>query len=415
MSQNGPAERDSRADPAAPLMADFLRPELGSLAREVIEEIGAQVPAVGGLLTGEAGAHALRAVVREVEGFLAWAIAGEPPPVEHGMRVHEAFIARAFTAGCTHGVLQAAYQIGARIVWRRVAGAGVRAGVDPEYMYHLADSIFARLEKVSGESSDVFDHFETAPQRAQRELRQRLVRLLLSDITASPQAIEALAREARWQVPGRVACVALDGPEAREAAPFGFDNDVLPDLDRSGPCLVVPADNPAARHRMIRRSLVNVTHAIGPAVDLGAVPLSMALARHALALVKEGLLPHDSGQVRCDEHLATLHLTSNEGCLRLLRRTVLEPLADLTPDRRLRLSETLLAWLGCAGTLSEVAARLCVHPQTVRYRMRQLEDLFGAERLRDPDWRFEMQLALRSWELEHRRTEGQGSFRPQPA
>jgi DNA-binding PucR family transcriptional regulator len=36
-----------------------------------------------------------------------------------------------------------------------------------------------------------------------------------------------------------------------------------------------------------------------------------------------------------------------------------------------------------------------VHPQTVRYRMRQLRDLFG-ERLEDPDSRFELALALRA-------------------
>jgi DNA-binding PucR family transcriptional regulator len=42
-----------------------------------------------------------------------------------------------------------------------------------------------------------------------------------------------------------------------------------------------------------------------------------------------------------------------------------------------------------------VAERLHVHPQTVRYRVAQLRELFG-ERLDDPDARFELALALRS-------------------
>jgi DNA-binding PucR family transcriptional regulator len=42
-----------------------------------------------------------------------------------------------------------------------------------------------------------------------------------------------------------------------------------------------------------------------------------------------------------------------------------------------------------------VAARLHVHPQTVRYRVAQLRELFG-ESLDDPDARFELALALRS-------------------
>ena len=41
-----------------------------------------------------------------------------------------------------------------------------------------------------------------------------------------------------------------------------------------------------------------------------------------------------------------------------------------------------------------MAAALDVHPQTVRYRVRQLRDLFG-DRLEDPDARFELSLALR--------------------
>jgi DNA-binding PucR family transcriptional regulator len=36
-----------------------------------------------------------------------------------------------------------------------------------------------------------------------------------------------------------------------------------------------------------------------------------------------------------------------------------------------------------------------VHPQTVRYRVRQLRELFG-EALEEPDGRFELALALRA-------------------
>jgi len=51
---------------------------------------------------------------------------------------------------------------------------------------------------------------------------------------------------------------------------------------------------------------------------------------------------------------------------------------------------------GAAGMLGRdvVAAELGVHPQTVRYRLRQLRELFGT-RLEDPEARFELSLALR--------------------
>ena len=75
--------------------------------------------------------------------------------------------------------------------------------------------------------------------------------------------------------------------------------------------------------------------------------------------------------------------------------TALAPLADETPASRERLIETLAAWLRHRDRLGAAAAALHVHPQTVRYRMGRLRELYG-DRLDDPDTRFELELALRS-------------------
>jgi hypothetical protein len=55
---------------------------------------------------------------------------------------------------------------------------------------------------------------------------------------------------------------------------------------------------------------------------------------------------------------------------------------------------SLLAWLE-TGKSSSVASRLFIHPQTARYRLHQLQHLFG-EQLDDPDVRFELTLVLRA-------------------
>jgi DNA-binding PucR family transcriptional regulator len=75
----------------------------------------------------------------------------------------------------------------------------------------------------------------------------------------------------------------------------------------------------------------------------------------------------------------------------------LAPLAPLAPGPRDRLVVTLRAWLDQPGQVQAVAAALDVHPQTVRYRLKQLRELFG-ERLEDPEARFELALALRAAE-----------------
>jgi DNA-binding PucR family transcriptional regulator len=66
----------------------------------------------------------------------------------------------------------------------------------------------------------------------------------------------------------------------------------------------------------------------------------------------------------------------------------------LTPEQRQRLSATLLAWLDTRGGINDIAAMLAVHPQTVRYRMHQIDQLVG-DRINDPVRRLELEIALR--------------------
>nr|WP_237694785.1 helix-turn-helix domain-containing protein [Streptomyces sp. SID5468] len=83
----------------------------------------------------------------------------------------------------------------------------------------------------------------------------------------------------------------------------------------------------------------------------------------------------------------------------------LGPLQSVRPPHRDRLAETLLCWLQSGRNANEVAVRLGIHPQTVRYRLRQLDDLFG-DLLQDPDARFELELVLRAARLREGRGAG---------
>ena len=76
-----------------------------------------------------------------------------------------------------------------------------------------------------------------------------------------------------------------------------------------------------------------------------------------------------------------------------LRKAVLAPFAQVAEGTAERLMETLRAWLLLQGRRELVAESLHVHPQTVRYRMNQVRDLYG-ERLNDPDEVLALVLAL---------------------
>ncbi|MFL5869233.1 MAG: helix-turn-helix domain-containing protein, partial [Thermoleophilaceae bacterium] len=108
----------------------------------------------------------------------------------------------------------------------------------------------------------------------------------------------------------------------------------------------------------------------------------------------EGLL-EGNGLAIAEDHLAELIVHGDPGLIAELARRRLAPLESRPQASRERLRETLAAWLDEQGNVPRVAEALHVHPQTVRYRLGQLRELFG-ERLDDPAARFELGLALRA-------------------
>ena len=68
-------------------------------------------------------------------------------------------------------------------------------------------------------------------------------------------------------------------------------------------------------------------------------------------------------------------------------------MAGLRPSAAEKLTDTLRAWLFHQGRRDDIAAALFVHPQTVRYRLGQLRDLYG-EQLEDPGFIRDASIAL---------------------
>ena len=104
-------------------------------------------------------------------------------------------------------------------------------------------------------------------------------------------------------------------------------------------------------------------------------------------------LRDERDSIDTEEHLATLVVTADPDALADLRERALAPLTGLRPGTAEKLRETLRAWLLHQGRRDDVAAALFVHPQTVRYRMGQLRELYG-DRLENPDLVRDLTLAL---------------------
>jgi DNA-binding PucR family transcriptional regulator len=128
---------------------------------------------------------------------------------------------------------------------------------------------------------------------------------------------------------------------------------------------------------------------VGPARTWRRVVESLALALRAHRL----LAPADGEVVDTEQHRDALVVGADPGALGDLRSAVLAPLEGLKPAAAQRLAATLQAWLLHLGRRGEVADALHVHPQTVRYRMDQVRELYG-DRLEDPAMVQQLVIAL---------------------
>ncbi|RCG21023.1 PucR family transcriptional regulator [Sphaerisporangium album] len=296
--------------------------------------------------------------------------------------------------------LQAALRICARVAWRRLALESERLNLSRRRVCEVGEAILVYLDEIAAAAAEGYAEAQIRVAGELELRRRRLLDLLLSDPPADPRAVGDLARAVRWTVPRTVAGVALavraPGVGGRPALP----PDVLADLDRAQPCLVLPDPDGPGRAGLLDASLRDWVVAVGPSVPAHELAQSLRLAREALALARRGVLA-SSEPIRCADHLSTLIIFRDEALVRVLRRVRLAPLGHLRPAQRDRIAETLLAWLQCGYNANEVAARLHVHPQTVRYRLRQATELFG-DRLKSPDDRFELEIALRARALASR-------------
>jgi DNA-binding PucR family transcriptional regulator len=166
--------------------------------------------------------------------------------------------------------------------------------------------------------------------------------------------------------------------------------------------LLVPDAHRRGRARLLRD--LNDAHAtVGPPRPWMDVAGSYARALRARDAVAAD--PHAA--VDTESHLAALVLAADPEGLEDLRRRVLAPLADLRPLSRERLILTLRSWLLHQGRRDDVAADLVVHPQTVRYRLTQIRELYG-DALNQPQTVLELVTALGTLSPEEARAFAEG-------
>jgi hypothetical protein len=287
--------------------------------------------------------------------------------------------------------LLAAYRTGAAVAWRHMADAALELGIPAEALAGLAAVVFAAVDQLSSASWRGYVQAQTSAGHARERLRDELAELLLSD-RSDMAAVRAAAVRAEWPLP-RQAAVILIKPD-NEVGRILLDrlDDSYLRLRRAETLVaIVPDPEGPGRRKRLATALRGAGAVVSATVPLERLPASVGLAEHAARLQQTGVLPDDPLFV--DEHLDTMVVHRDDRLLAALRQQYLAPLAALPESTRDRLVETLRSWLMHMGNRKAVADELHVHPQTVRYRLTQLREVFGAA-LEDPAARAALLLAL---------------------
>ncbi len=374
-----------------PEVADALRPGIPRLSDEIIAAIRDGVPTYARPLEGAFGAGVRVGVEQALIQFVDLV---EKPDRDRtaGREVYVRIGRGEARAGRTMEALLAAYRIGARVAWRRVAEAARAAHLGEEILARLAESIFAYIDELSAASAAGHAQEQAAAAGESQRRRRQLATLMIQSPPPEQADVEDAAREAGWPLPGSIAALVWGHSERRIAVRLPAETIVAPLDDTS--CALVPDPEAPGRRREIEAALGEHQAVIGPTVPWQQAAASARRAFAAHRLLEEGVMAAN-GLVVANEQLAALILHADRGLLHDLEQQRLAPLAGETENSRERLSETLLAWLDHQGKVPEIAAALHVHPQTVRYRLGRLRECFGSA-LDDPEQRFELELVLRA-------------------
>jgi len=275
-----------------------------------------------------------------------------------------------------------AYRIGFEFLWSElVAEAHRHPAVTDAMLVSLAAEVWWLAGEYSVAVAAAYREMTSELMLQREHERSVLVEALFTGVLADHGTLGEASRILGLPGAGRFVVVAADVPApGREALP-GIEAALritqvpsawrlLPD-QQIGVMSFPPAHEAAALKTLRKhRARVGVSP---PYENLTETPQALRFARLSLA----GLRGRASGVARFDDDpLAMLVAAAPVEADRMVRLR-LGPILNLPYQERTRLLETLEHWYAADGSASETGRRLFVHANTVRYRLRRVEELTG--------------------------------------
>jgi hypothetical protein len=288
--------------------------------------------------------------------------------------------------------LHHALRLAAREGWRNLQDIVVSAGLPAATLGRLGDELTAFIDRLS-------EHAQAGEAMAwrirDRDVNANRLRLLSDLCDGRDESVQLRADLAGWTLPARAVLVAATAPgDVSWPNPGDLAGDALGDTEGSPAIFLAAADRVDELVRQLRRIQPDMMLARSWPVPLDEVQHAHRWAVRALELADSGGIPRQP-VIDCARYRTQLWLHAEPALRRQMAQELLKPLFAETPNSREILSATLLVWLETRESAPAIAAILGVHPQTVRYRWRRINELFG-ESLHDPEFVVQLTMVLKA-------------------
>ncbi|MFD7671871.1 PucR family transcriptional regulator [Streptomyces anulatus] len=281
-----------------------------------------------------------------------------------------------------------AYRIGSELLWAEIlAEARVRPEVSADVLLSESTRFWAAFSLYAEATAEAYREAAAELTSQGQARRSALIEALFTGIIADRTLREAahelgLPEQGPYAVAVAEACA--PGEEPLTGADAALRQEQLASVWRLLPdqqlaLIALPtAKAEAACLRVLRRIPARV--GFSPTFQaLQDTPQALRFARLALAGLRSG----STGVARFDDNPLAMVVAASPAEAAHLVAAVLQPVIDLPAPERNRLLKTLEHWFAAAGSAGAAAQSLFVHPNTVRYRLRRVEELTGRS-LSDP-------------------------------
>jgi hypothetical protein len=359
-------------------VAEAVRARLPELADTVVQRIRAEFDFYrdGGVVSTEELRESVQVNLGSMVAQLT--VAGPPDlsvPRETGRR-------RA-RQGAPLPELLHAYRIGFAELWEAVVAEARRGGQAPsQTLVDAASGVWWLIGEYTQELTVAYREAAAELLLAGERERSALVEALFTGIPDRDTLWEA-AKLLRLPWDGVFVVVAVEAPElAQEGLPdaeallaargIGSAWRLRPDMQTGVASLRHP-DALAVLLELLRRG-VRARAGVSPVYHaLGDTPRALHYARLVL-----GSLPAGTPAVaQFEETPLRVLAAAAPDAAGELARAVLGPVLDLPAQDRATLLGTLQAWFDAGGSADEAGRRIYCHPNTVRYRLRRLQEHTG--------------------------------------